>query len=231
MGSTRIKTKNFHLLLHRTIVVFLYVSGISVAYILLSIPDAHKDFISSLSAGAILATFGSAISTVGSLWTGDYSNRISLNVDILYRDILKQESWRRWPFLLRNGTKKLFGGDIHQFELQNPKIRLFVGSHSFDVLVPTVQDDFFDLPLFKNIAPLLWFRTAAHTTMSNAPKDDIFPENGLKPMTQYMAYECLLDIWWGVLIFRSARYVIHFGAALTISSTIIGGAAALASAV
>jgi len=202
-----------------------------LAYVLLSIPAAHESFIASLASAAILATFGSAIATVGSLWTGDYAERIALNVDILFRDILKQDAWRRWPFLLRGGTKKLFGGDIQQVELRNPKIPLNVGSHDIEVLVPTVKDDFFDLPLFKNVVPLLRFRTAALTTITNSPKDDVFPQSQMKPMDQYFAYECLADIWSSVLIFRTARYLVHFGSALTMASAVIGGTVAFASAV
>ncbi|MHB1058595.1 MAG: hypothetical protein ACYC0F_12035 [Rhodanobacter sp.] len=230
-AEERKKTTNRHLLLHRAIVFFLYLAATWLAYVILSLPAAHQNFIASLSSAAILATFGSAIATVGSLWTGDYANRITLNVDILFRDIFKQDPWRRWPFLLRSGTKKLFGGHIQQVALQNPKIPLNVGSHDIEILVPTVQDDFFDLPLLKNVISLLRFRTAAHTTITNSPQDDVFPQNDLKPMEQYFAYECLTDIWWSVLVFRTARYVVHFGAALTIASAIMGGAVALASAV
>lgn len=227
----RKKPTNHHLLVHRLVVFVLYLAATWLAYILLSIPAARESFIASLSSAAILATFGSAIATVGSLWTGDYAGRIALNVDILFRDILKQDAWRRWPFLLRGGTKTLFGGNIQQVRLCNPKILLNVGSHHIKVIVPTVQDDFFDLPLFKNVVPLLRFRTAALTTITKSPKDDVFPQNQLKPMDQYFAYECLTDIWCSVLIFRTARYVVHFGAALTIASAVFGGTAALASAV
>lgn len=96
--------------------------------------------------------------------------------------------------------------------------------------MPTVLYDFFDLPVLRNVVPLLWFRTSARTMICNAQQDSIFPNNNLEPMDQYMAYECLTDIWWGVLMFRAARYVVHLGAALTIASVFLGGAAALASA-
>lgn len=225
------KPTNHHLALHRIVVLLLYVAATSIAYKLLSIPAAHADFIASLSSAAILATLGSAICTVGTLWTGDYAGRITLSVDILFHDILKQKAWRRWPFLLRGSTRKLFGGIVHQGELQNPSVLLNVGSHDISALVPTVQDDFFDLPLLRNVFLLFRFRTAAHTTMANAPQDYIFPSNKLSPIDQYMAYECLTDIWWSILVFRVARYIVHFGAALTIASALIGGSAALASAV
>lgn len=225
-SEERIDPSNNYLRRHYLVLMLIYIFAIFLSYGLLSVPAAHVDFVASLSSAAILATFGSAIATVGSLWVGDRSRRIVLNVDILFRDIFKQEAWRRWPFLLRSGQKRLFGGLATAMRLHNPKLPLHVGSHEIEILIPTVQEDFFDLPLFKNLIPLLRFRTAAHTTIANADKEIIFPSNQMKPMDQYMAYECLTDIWVSVFIFRSARYVVHFGAALTISSVIIGVTAA-----
>lgn len=233
MGETnrrKPKGNDKHLILHYIIVFVLYATAVLIAVKLLALPAAHKDFITSLSSAAILATLGSAIATVGSLWSGDRTTRITLDVDILFKDIFKQEAWRRWPFLLRSGSRKLLDGGVHEFSLSNPVIPLNVGSHNIKITLPTVQEDFFDLPLFLNLYPLVRYRNAAHTTISNAPKDSIFPENKLKPWDQYMAYECLTDIWISVFVFRASRYVVHFGAALTISSAILGGLAASASA-
>jgi hypothetical protein len=226
----RARGSNLHLGIHYATVFVLYMSATYLTYLLLSLPDAHRDLLTSLASAAILATLGSAIAAVGSLWTGDRSARVTQNVDILYKDILKQPAWRRWPFLLRSGSRTLLDGGRFGFDLRNPMIPLNVGSHHISVLVPTVQEDFFDLPLFSNVIPLLRFRSAAHTTIINAPEGFIFEKTQLGRQSQYMVYECLTDIWLSILIFRFARYVVHFGAALTISSAIVGAAAALASA-
>lgn len=101
---------NYYLWQHRVVVLALYAVAMWLAYKVLSIPAARADFVTSLSSAAILATLGSAVSAVGSLWTADYGNRIALNVDILFRDILKQEAWRRWPFLLRGGQRTALWG-------------------------------------------------------------------------------------------------------------------------
>ena len=224
------KGSDKHLILHYFIVFALYAAALFVAVKLLTLPAAHKDFITSLSSAAILATLGSAVATVGSLWSGDRTARIALDVDILFKDIFKQEAWRRWPFLLRSGSRKLLDGAIHEVTLSNPVIPLNVGSHNIKITLPTVQEDFFDLPLFSNLAPLVRYRNAAHTTISNAPRDSIFPESQMTPGDQYMAYECLTDIWISVFVFRVSRYVVHFGAALTVCSAVLGGLAAWASA-
>jgi len=219
-----------HLYVHYAIVSLLYCGALAISNKLLLLPEAHKDFITSLSSAAILATFGSAIATIAVLWTSDRSIRITLNVDILFKDILEKEAWRRWPFLPRAGKRTLLDGSKIDLSLANPVIPLNVGSHCIRTTIPTVQEDFFDLPLLANLWPLLRFRSAAHTSISNVQKDSIFPENDLTPMNQYMAYECMVDIWGSVLIFRLSRYVVHFGAALTISSAVLGGAAAWGSA-
>lgn len=226
----RTKPTNHYLRLHRFVVLLLYVAASFIAYTILSIPAAQTGPIALLSSGAILATFGSAIATIGSLWTADHSERIALNVDILFKEIFKQEAWRRWPFLLREGTKKLFGGATSEVKLDNPTIPLHVGSHDVKVTVPTVQEDYFDLPVLSNLIPLLRFRTAAHTTSMRAPKEEAFECNKLTPMNQYMAYECLTDIWGSVFVFRAARYVVHFGAALTVGSAATVAAVMMASA-
>jgi hypothetical protein len=224
------KGSDKHLIIHYLLVLALYASAIFITVKLLTLPAAHKDFIASLSSAAILATLGSAIATVGSLWAGDRTARIALDVDIIFKDIFKQEAWRRWPFLLRSGSRKLLDGSTHAFTLSNPVIPLNVGSHHIKITLPTVQEDFFDLPLFSNLVPLVRYRNAAHTTIWNAPKDSIFPENKMTPGEQYMAYECLADIWISVFVFRVSRYVVHFGAALTVSSALLGGLAAWTSA-
>ena len=228
--KTQRKGSNAHLWIHYGCILFLYGAALLISFKILSLPEAHKGLLSSLASAAILATLGSALATIGTLWTGDRGARIALNVDILFKDILKQDAWRRWPFLLRSGKRTLLDGGLYQFELRNPQIPLNVGSHHIVVALPTVQEDFFDLPLFSNLVSLIRFRSAAHTTIVNAPADSIFPENQLAPRNQYMAYECLTDIWISILIFRIARYVVHFGAALTITAAALGGAAALANA-
>ena len=221
MADAKKRKRDNSLSLHRLTVLLLYISATVLAYKLLSVPASLESLIASLSSGAILATFGSALATVGSLWTNDYAGRIALNVDIFFRDIIKTDAWRRWPFLLRNGTTRLFGGEILQGTLKNPLQPLHVGSHIIKIAIPTVQDDFFDLPLFKNLCPLVRFRKSALTKTFNATEDEIIPESSLPIRSQYMAYECLTDIWWSVFVFRVARYIVHFGAALTISSAFI----------
>ena len=178
--------------------------------------------IALLSTGAIFATFGSAISTLGSVWERDLLERVMLNVDILYKDILRQEiPWRRWPFLLRSGKRRLLDDSIHLGTLSNPEVPLDVGTHVIRVALPTVLEDFFDLPLRRNFMLLAKFRAASGTTFARRKKGAIGVETKMERSDEFMAYECLHDIWRSILSFRIARYTTHFGAGLTIAGAMV----------
>lgn len=208
--------------LHHKTIALLYAVALFVSCKVLSWPEAQKDLVTLLSTGAILATFGSAIGAVGLIWQDDLLERIRLNVDILYRDIVKQQTpWRRWPFLERAKRQKLLdGGSLHH-DLRNPQVSLDVGTHIIKADLPTVMGDFFDLPLVKNYWQLWRFRKAAHTVFGKRKDDLINPETGMTPSDGYMAYECMFDIWKSVFRFRLARYIIHFGSGLTVFGALI----------
>ncbi len=217
-ASSKSNDDSNHLRLHLEIVTLLYALAVLASFKILSLPESQKDLVTLLSTGAILATFGSAIGSIGLIWQNDLLERVRLNVDILLHDILKQESpWRRWPFLPRTAKRKLLNGDSLHFTLSNPPISLDVGNHVVKIDLPTVLEDFFDLPLTRNYWPLLRFRSSAHTVYGRKPKDVKNPDTGLLPSDEYMVYECMFDIWKTILKFRVSRYIVHLGSGLTIS--------------
>lgn len=207
---------------HYGTIVVLYTAALLTSYRVLSLPEAQKDLVTLLSTGAILATFGSAIGAIGLIWQDDLVARVKLNIDIFYRDIIKQEApWRRWPFLARTSRKKLLNGDSLQQKLSNPEVTLDVGTHVIKVDFPTVLEDFFDLPLIKNCWQLWWYRKAAYTVYGRKKQDTINADTGLTPSDGYMAYECMFDIWKSIFKFRIFRYIVHFGSGLTIFGALI----------
>lgn len=203
--------------IHLSIIAILYSLGFMASSLVVSYPEAQKDLITLLSAGAIFATFGSAIGAIGLIWQSDLLERLRLNIDIFYRDITKQETpWRRWPFLSRSSRRKLINGESHRLTLNNPVIPLDVGTHIIKVDLPTVAEDFFDLPLISNYWRLLWYRKSAHTLLNRKKMETVSENTGMGPYEEYMAYECMLDIWRSILKYRLARYAVHFGSGLTI---------------
>lgn len=217
--------------IHNFLVFFIYIIAALITAAIMRLPETQASLISLISAGAIFATFGSAISTVGSLWERDLLERVTLNIDILYRDILHQEvPWRRWPFLRRSGKRHLLNKSITQATLSNPEVPLDVGTHVIRIALPTVLEDFFDLPLHRNFGLLRKFRAAAGTSFVRRKKGKVSQETNMERSDEYMAYECLYDTWRSILSFRLARYATHFGAGLTISGALVTAAYATARA-
>lgn len=213
-------------IIHLLIVFVIYILLTLLSFRFLSQASANKDFLTILSCGAIIASFGSALAAAGTIWAGDYNHRVALSIEILYRDILKQEAWRRWPFLPRKSTYTLLSGEKQVSHLNNPIITLNVGSHLIKPTLPTVSDDFFDLPILDNLYPLLRFRSASRTFISSKESTSTIEGTGFTRNAHSMVYECLLDIWISVCVIRLSRYLIHSGIALIISSTVIALAGA-----
>ena len=212
------KTLHLELTTHRVITSFLYILGfyISLRTIGLAYAENNTTIVLIISTGAILATFGSALSTIGCTRERDLLERILTSIDILFTDILKQNKWRRWPFLQRSErTKTLNGNTIHQ-HLKNPKIPLNVGTHEIAIDIPTVLEDFFDLPLLQNVYQLAQYRKAARTTLLGSNINTARSSLSLPPGDEYMAYECIYSTWKSITEFRLFRYLIHFGAGLTL---------------
>lgn len=211
-----------HLRLHFEVVIMLYAVGLWVSFYVLTLSEAQKDIVTLLSTGAILATFGSAIGAVALIWQGELLERIHLNIDILYLDILKHEApWRRWPFLARSGRANLLDGKSLQMTLSNPEITLDVGSHLIKIDVPSFIGDHFDLQLIKNYWILKKYRYSAQTLLGRRDQSVINSDTGLNPVDEYMAYECMFDIWKSILKFRVSRYILHFASGLTICAAIV----------
>lgn len=207
---------------HQAFVIFLYGAALLLVLRVLALPDAQKDVIALLSAGAILATFGSALATLGSIWERDLLDRIRLNIDILFKDLLRQDNpWRRWPFLPRAGSRRTLDGSTQLGTLANPEVKLDVGTHVVAVHVPTVLEDFFDLPLRKNFQTLKKFRIAAATAYGTRRESKTSPREDGQVGNQHLLYECLHDIWQSIFVFRMARYATHLGAGITLTSTIL----------
>lgn len=206
---------------HKIYSLFLHILGLIIVIKGVYSAELSSDYQGTVSFLAIVSTFGASLTGVGVLLSGDCLRRISLNIDILFKDILEQEEpWRRWPFLKRKSQKKDLNNNIIEGELKNPEISFFVGTHSLDIILPTVEDDFFDLPVIKNLWRLLRFESACVTLVdasnSNAFEGKVF-KNG---HDQHIAFICLKDIWLYIFKYRFFRYLTHLGVALSLYSFI-----------
>ena len=206
---------------HKIYSLFLHFLGLIIVIKGVYSAELSSDYQGTVSFLAIVSTFGASLTGVGVLLSGDCLRRISLNIDILFKDILEQkEPWRRWPFLKRKSQKKDLNNNIVEGELKNPEISFFVGTHSLDITLPTVEDDFFDLPVIKNLWRLLRFESAC-VTLVDASNSNIFEGKTSKNgRDQHMAFICLKDIWLYIFKYRFFRYLTHLGMALSLYSFI-----------
>jgi hypothetical protein len=209
-----------YLAIHRFVSFLLICLTLVISYIIFSLLKKKISIETILSTGAIVATFGSAITAIGSIFESDLSKRIFLNIDILNKDIFKQDKlWRRWPFLKRKEKTILLNKTIIETSLENPKIPINVGTHIIEIELPTVSEDFFDLGVLKNCYYLIRYRSAAKT-FEFFGKNKEQKDNKLDGIDGIMAYRCLSDIWKSIFIFRITRYLLILGVGFVFSSII-----------
>lgn len=185
----------------------------------LCIDKSNLNLANTISLGAIFATFGSAIISSVILFQTDKFNRILSNVDILYSDILHAEKWTRWPFIKRYKVQTLLDGKITSSILKNPNIIFKLGSYDINILIPTTQEDFYDLPSFHNFMQMKKNSNHFKTNIVNHPNcidDTPFSNVG----DYFFAWDCLYDIWKTIVLFKINKLLVTLGSSIIISSFI-----------
>jgi len=205
--------------IHRLIIFLVYIFSITLCIILFKMikqtVNNNSDINFILTSGALFATFGSAIVGLSLVFHSDFQKRIELNLNILYKEIYKQSSpWRRWPFLKRNSSVKLLNGKRDKMTgvLTNVSPLLNFGTYKRKFEMPTIFEDYFDLPIFNNFFILYKSKAQFYTDASrynNISTDDI------------MTYECFYDTYLNLMKFRISRYGIHFGCGMIFSTLVI----------
>jgi len=189
-----------------------------LTFLIFSTVTIPLDSIGILSLGAIVATFGAALITLADIFEKDRYERIKENISILYEDILHEKAWKRWGFLKRKYIMKLLNNDVVKSELKNPTPSFDVGSHEIVVNLPTVLDDIFDLPVFKDCYTMRKYRDAFMTTCFNNKKEKTKNE-----MDIFSSFECVYDTLRSACIFRISRCIKEFSIGLIVSSILMVG--------
>lgn len=171
-----------------------------------------------ISLASIFATFGSALLGTTIIFEQKSEQRVKENVGIFYLKILEQEEkWTRWAFLKRKKTKSLFDNMKNTFILENPEIPFDVGSHIIKVKLPTVAEDFFDLPVFNDFFKMVRFDKLFHTKANRGDLE--LDKTEFKDIGNYiLSYQCIKDTLKQACIYRIASYFKHFSIGLIIFS-------------
>lgn len=215
----RVRVRPAHF--HGVTVFVLYLFALGAAWKFFQFPEAGNSVVVVLATGSIFATFGSAIMTLFGLTEKDAAERIRLNLDILHKDLIPQEKpWRRWPFLSRNSRLSLLDGTTLEMNLNNPTLPFDVGLHSINVDLPSVHEDYFDLPVMRNCWLLWWYRKSFRTAETRRMSQPHEEENK-DQLPNWMLFACVSDIWFRVFQLRFARYGTHLGAGVILAGVLM----------
>ncbi len=165
----------------------------------------------TIALGSIFATFGSSLVAIFSLIMGSYYDHFLLNMKILYEELEPNNGWKRWPFIKRYSHKRLFNREQSYQVLENSTITFDVGSHQITVELPTIKEDFFDLPNWK-----YW------KLMKDNEKNfesTVYKKGGDIPKA-LMVWDCIYDNYSSVLHYRIARMFVVIGEEYIFSSII-----------
>lgn len=163
----------------------------------------------TIALGSIFATFGSSLVAVFSLTMGSTYDRFLSNINTLFKELDPEKAWFRWAFIKRKSHQILYNGEYAYQELTNAKIYFDVGSHKIDMFLPTIKEDFFDLPNWKSWGQMLLnARDYEHYVLNNC----------MDPAIPLMVWDCVWDNFCVILKYKFAKILVLLGDALIISS-------------
>lgn len=169
----------------------------------------NKNLSETIALGSIFATFGSSIVAVFSLVMSSCYDHFLSNIYVLFRQLEPGKEWQRWAFIKRRSHKILFNGENAYQELENATIVFDVGSHNIEVNIPTIKEDFFDLPNWHH-----WklMRDKARDFESNVlTKND-------NPAQALMVWDCIYNNYCSIIKYKIAKAFVVIGEAYILSS-------------
>ncbi|GCD12987.1 hypothetical protein [Clostridium tagluense] len=201
--------------------VCIYLIGMFISFLVFAITNTPLDYIGLLSQGAILATFGSGLITVADILERDKLERVKQNHKIFY-DINKVEPWIRWPFIPRKQSEKLLNNHSLITVLENPEKEFDVGTHTIFIKLPTVLEDLFDLPIFRQLVKMSRYQKAFKTKYDR-DKNDISLSVTKKEEVHisYLSFLCMYDSIKSACSFRLARLLKHLSIAIILGSVLM----------
>lgn len=168
-----------------------------------------KKLSDTIALGSIFATFGSSLVAVFSLIMGSTYDRFLSNINILFQKLEPEKAWYRWAFIKRKSHQILYNREYAYQELTNAKIYFNVGSHKIDMFLPTIKEDFFDLPNWKSWNQMRQYaRDYEHYILNKC----------IEPAIPLMIWDCVWDNFCVIIKYKFARILVLLGDALIISS-------------
>lgn len=211
--STTQKKRIKHIYFYQIIYCASFIICFFISFIIFKICIENKNKLQdTIALGSIFATFGSSIVAIFSITLNNIYDRFCKNLNILFSELIPNNSWYRWPFIKRMSHSKLFNNELTYQILNNAKLEFNVGSHPINIILPTVREDFYDLPNWKNY----------YTMLTEAKNYESYVLNNLSnSATSLMVWDCILDNYKSISIYKLAKLMIVIGESFIISSIVL----------
>ncbi len=163
----------------------------------------------TIALGSIFATFGSSIVAIFSLTMSSCYDHFLSNIYVLFRQLEPGKEWQRWAFIKRKSHNVLFNGENAYQELKNATVTFDVGSHNIEVNIPTIKEDFFDLPNWKHWK--MMHKSARDYESTVLTKNE-------NPAQALMVWDCIYNNYCSIIKYKLAKAIVILGEAYIISS-------------
>lgn len=164
-----------------------------------------------IALGSIFATFGSAIISFLSLTSAHQISGFQEKVSVLNGEFskLRKPNWKRWDFLPRFSRERLINGRYQYFILKNAKLTFYFEDQNIDIPIPSVEQDFKDLPVLYS-----WFR------LHRRRKFYLAYVQRQSCMSDFFMWDCLMALYKNIIVYKLSQFGIWIGTSFIINSII-----------
>lgn len=210
--TTKEKKRINHLHSYHIIYFICFFSCVIITFFIFKLCITDKTNLSdTIALGSIFATFGSAIISVFSITLSNIYERFCCNINILFKELCPESEWHRWPFIKRESHSTLYNKEVTYQILENIKITFNVGSHNMSIFLPTVREDFYDLPNWRSLKNMFIEAKNYESYVINKIVDPALP---------LMMWDCILDNFKSIALYKLAKLMIVIGGSFIFSSII-----------
>lgn len=210
--ATNKKKKINHLHIYHIIYLICFILCIVSTFFIFKLCISNTANLSdTIALGSIFATFGSAIVSVFSITLSSVYEHFCRNINILFKELCPENEWHRWPFIKRKSHSTLYNKELTYQILENSKITFNVGSHNISVFLPTIREDFYDLPNWQSLKNMLWESKNYESYVINNINDSA---------TSLMIWDCVSDNFKSIALYKLYRLMIVIGGSFIFASFI-----------
>lgn len=185
---------------------------VSTYLIFLNCIGEEKLLPDTIALGSIFATFGSSLVGVFSLIMGSEYDRFISNYNVLFKQLKPEKYWKRWAFIKRESHQGLFNNEHAYQKLTNAKVKFNVGSHPILLDIPTIKEDFFDLPNWRNLLKMKLEAKDFESHVLNKCK---------QPADPLMVWDCIFDNFKIISKYKIAKAMVVLGESYILASIIM----------